>query len=76
MKDLPSSQDEMWEGKKIIGEMKPITLCPTHTKENWLSHVGYTQDKFGISCTECGWGTRVPGYYRVQEGKVKDLRTL
>ena len=76
MKDLPNSQDEMWEGQKIVGEMKPITLCSTHMKENWQSHEGYTQDRFGISCTTCGWGTQVPGYIRVQEGRVIDLRTL
>lgn len=77
MKDLPSSQDEMWSGEKIVADMKPIELCATHTKENWFKHQGYTLNADGsITCKECAWGTRMPGYYRLVDGKVVDLRNL
>ena len=74
---LPPSNDEFWDGDKLSCTPTPIHICPTHTKETWMTHKGYQYDSNGcIVCKFCSWGTRVPGYYRLVNGVVVDLRTL
>ncbi len=76
--DLPKSEDkEYWgEGAEhYVSKASPVTICPTHSKDNWVDHVGYMDNHDGTaSCKYCNWGFRVPGYMRVYEGKVFDLR--
>lgn len=76
---LPDSQNEFWDGEKHLSKqgLKLFTVCPTHTKDNWTTHDGYIDNKDGsISCKYCGWGSQIPGYMRVLNGKVVDLRSL
>jgi len=55
----------------------PISICPTHTKDTWMTHKGYKDNHDGtISCIFCPWGTRLPGYIRLVNGVPVDLRTL
>ena len=76
--DLPKSDDvEYWgeDAEKYIGKAQPIPICETHGKKNWIDHVGYIDNHDGTaSCKHCGWGFRVPGYMRVYNEKVCDLR--
>lgn len=78
IKSLPNDDSEFWEGAESYKEeRKEIPFCLTHTKDNWLDHVGYRQEADGsVTCKFCPWGTRMPGYYRVQNGRVIDLRTI
>lgn len=76
--NLPPSNDEYWEdSEKIVSKPVSIKICATHTKENWYTHVGYVDNKDGtISCKYCAWGTMMPGYMRVKDEKIIDLRNL
>lgn len=76
--DLPASNDEYWEDAEVIrNEPIDIPICAIHTKGTWMDHIGYIDNKDGtISCDVCPWGTRIPGYLRVHEGKIVDLRSL
>lgn len=52
-----------------------IPICETHSKDKWMSHEGYNHNPDGtITCQFCGWGTPLPGYMRLINGKVVDLR--
>lgn len=75
LNNLPKSDDEFWEdAEKYVGNPVKIQICDTHGK-NWKDHVGYKDNYDGtISCKFCPWGCRLPGYMRVYEGKVFDLR--
>lgn len=54
-----------------------LNICPSHTKDTWMTHKGYKDNRDGtISCIYCGWGTRLPGYIRLINGVPVDLRTL
>lgn len=78
IKNLPKSDDkEFWEDAEIIrADMKPIPLCG-HSKKNWMDGKDYVDNNDGtISCTLCGWGFLRPGYIKVKDGKIVDLRTL
>jgi len=76
--DLPKSEDtEYWgeDAEKYISKALPIPICKTHGKKNWKDHVGYEDNRDGTaSCKFCGWGFRIPGYMRVHNEKVFDLR--
>ena len=77
--NLPNSNDPFWEGAEVYqSRPTPISICPTHTKQNWMSHVGYNDNHDGtISCQLCPWGGRInTGRYRVLDGKIVDLRNL
>lgn len=65
--DLPSSDHEYWEGAKTTQYApKQIPLCDTHD---------YVSDNNGYAtCTQCPYGVRLPGYMKVREGKIIDLR--
>jgi hypothetical protein len=77
--DLPKIDDkEYWgeEAETYISHSQPISICKTHGKNNWTMHVGYIDNRDGTaSCKFCGWGFRIPGYMRILNGKVFDLRT-
>lgn len=78
LQPLPRSNDEYWDDAEKYRE-KPVSvkICKTHTKDNWFNHKGYIDNKDGtISCKHCPWGTQLPGYYRVLDGSVVDLRTI
>lgn len=73
--ELPKS-DEWDEGaEKYISNPIVTQVCPTHTKELWKSHVGYIDNKDGTaSCEKCNWGFRIPGYMRIHNKRIVDLR--
>lgn len=76
MENLPASNDSFWEGSEVnTSKPIPIELCAVHTRKDWMKGEDYTQDARGIVCRKCGWGTQVPGFYRVLDGKVIDLRS-
>jgi len=74
---LPRSDDEYWgeDSEKYISTPVKIPTCKTHTRKNWMKHVGYIDNKDGTaSCKYCGYGFRIPGYIRILDEKVFDLR--
>jgi hypothetical protein len=78
LNDLPKSDDkEYWgeDAESYLSSGKPVLICPTHSKDNWTDHKGYIDNHDGTaSCKYCGWGFRVPGYMRILDEKVFDLR--
>jgi hypothetical protein len=78
LEELPKSEDkEFWGGdaESYISQVKPIPICKTHSKKNWTKHIGYIDNRDGTaSCKICGWGFRIPGYMRILNEKVFDLR--
>lgn len=78
MEDLPPSSDEYWEGaeKHVSEKTEAVKICDTHSKDKWVDHLGYVDNHDGtVSCKFCPWGFRLPGYMRVHEGKIVDLRS-
>ncbi len=77
--NLPSSKDEksdFWDDAELYTN-KPVSIeiCQDHTKADWFKHDGYASDNNGgIICTKCPWGTKLPGYMRLLNGKIVDLR--
>lgn len=73
---LPPNNDEYWEGAKThIARPVRVDICSTHAKDNWISHVGYLDNHDGtIRCKFCPWGSKIPGYMRVINERVVDLR--
>jgi len=77
LKNLPKSDDEYWEpeAEKYISHPIVSQVCLTHGKDNWMMHVGYIDNKDGTaSCEKCNWGFKIPGYMRVHNKRVVDLR--
>lgn len=76
LRELPRSDDrDFWDGEKIISNPVKVPICSTHGK-NWQDHNSYKDNHNGtISCQFCGWGCFLPGYMKVHDGKVYDLRT-
>lgn len=74
--DLPRNDDEYWEDAVISRHQpKSVKLCPDHGRKTWDKHDGYIDNKDGtITCMYCPWGTKIPGYMRVMDGKIIDLR--
>jgi len=76
--DLPASNDEYWEGaEKMSFRSTNVPICKTHTAENWQAHKNYVMGGDGqVHCMFCSWGGLLPGYMRVQDGQIVDLRNL
>lgn len=76
--DLPESSDSSWgDAEKIVSSPVPLKICETHTRDKWMEHQGYVSNPDGtISCIHCPWGTPVPGYLKVSNEKIIDLRIL
>ncbi len=75
LNDLPKNEDWDEGAEKYTSPNIVTEVCPTHSKETWKSHVGYIDNKDGTaSCEKCNWGFRVPGYMRVHNKRVVDLR--
>jgi hypothetical protein len=76
LEPLPKSDDEYFEGAETyLSTPVKIFVCKTHGKRNWKKHMGYEDNGDGTaSCTKCGWGFVMPGYLRILDGKVFDLR--
>lgn len=76
--DLPTSDDEYWEGAVTSRHTpKSVKLCPDHGRKTWDKHDGYIDNKDGtISCMYCPWGSPIPGYMKIMNGKVIDLRRV
>lgn len=78
LNDLPESQDpEFWEdAEKHVTKPVKIVICDTHTPQLWDKQE-YIDNKDGtISCKVCWWGTSLPGWYRIHDEKIVDLRKL
>lgn len=75
IQSLPKSDEEYWDGAETsLNTPKQIGLCETHFKDFTL-HTGYIDNHDGtISCKFCPWGTRLPGYMRVLDGRIVDFR--
>jgi hypothetical protein len=80
LNELPKSDDKEYYGEdaeSYLSSSKPIAICGTHSKDNWMEHKGYIDNHDGTaSCKFCGWGFRVPGYMRIYNEKVFDLRRI
>jgi hypothetical protein len=77
LNDLPASNDdEFWgEAEKIIAKPTPIELCG-HTKDNFMDGEYKDNGDGTASCIKCGWGFIRPGWIRIKDNKVVDLRIL
>lgn len=77
---LPAtSEKRFWEDSETYqNQPAPLPeICPTHGRLNWMQHIRYQVNSDGtISCLDCSWGSSIPGYYRIVDGKVVDLRHL
>ena len=72
--DLPKSDSDFWDGEKYPGTRVVRNICLTHGK-NWHDHNGYKDNHDGtISCKYCDWGCFLPGYMKIHNEKVFDLR--
>lgn len=75
--ELPRNDSDFWDGEKILATNTSVPICLDHTKDSWAMHEGYIDNKDGtISCKFCPWGALLPGYMRVLDGKIIDLRTF
>lgn len=76
--DLPKSEDkEFWgeDAVSYVSKGKRIPICTTHGKK-WMDHVGYIDNHDGTaSCKFCPYGFLLPGYLRIMDEKVFDLRS-
>lgn len=72
IKPIPN---EEYIGEKLPDIKGNVHICPIHTKKDWMLGE-YEQVRGGIKCKNCAWGTRIPGYMRVLDGKIIDLRTI
>jgi hypothetical protein len=72
---LPKNDEDFWDGaEKYVSTPISMPICKTHGK-NWMSHDRYIDNGDGTaSCLDCSWGFRIPGYLRVLDGKIVDLR--
>jgi hypothetical protein len=72
-KELPQIPNEEGAYSSLNIGAKRKSICLIH-KENW-TNTEYVDNKDGtISCPKCGWGARLPGYMKIVEGKIVDLR--
>lgn len=73
--ELPKNSDEYWDGAETsLNTPKVIGLCATHFKK-WIDHEGYVDNHDGtVSCKFCPWGSILPGYLKVKDEKIIDLR--
>lgn len=78
LNDLPESENEVWEGgEKYLNHPTNIQICSTHGRDNWMDHKGYIDNRDGtFSCKWCPWGARLPGYLRIHEERIVDLRSV
>lgn len=72
--NLPPIEPETYDGEKQTCIPRPVVICEDHTRDTWMNHVGYKLKDGMIECTRCPWGTRLPGYIKVKDEKVIDLR--
>jgi hypothetical protein len=72
---LPPIDPETFDGEKQTCIPHPVSICSDHTRTNWMKHVGYRLQNGTIECTLCPWGTKVPGYFKVIDEKIIDLRS-
>lgn len=77
LSDLPTSDDlEFWgEGQRTRHSPVSVKICDTHGK-NWMKHTGYIDNHGSIACKWCPWGTTTPGYYKVLNERIIDLRSV
>ena len=77
LEELPPTEDGYWSGGDVQ-RTKPVKLppiCGTHHPDRIMEHVGYRMNGDGtVSCTKCAWGSWLPGYMKVIEDKLVDLR--
>lgn len=75
--DLPSSDNEFWDGEVIRTTPQSIEICKTHSRDNYRSHRGYINRHDGtVGCIYCPWGALLPGHLRVEAGKLINLDEL
>lgn len=72
MKEKKESKDDSYSE---IHTPTPIGICDTHSRKNWMNHDAYIQEGSTAVCEHCGWGSKLPGYMRVVDGHIVDLRT-
>lgn len=76
IEELPASNDNFWDGETHILKPKKIGICKTHSRSNWMDHRDYIDNRDGtIICKYCPWGAKIPGYFKVHEGRIVDLRS-
>lgn len=75
----PSDDKEFWgEDAELHKNIRvEISICETHTKDRFMEHKGYIDNKDGsVKCKFCSWGSFIPGYLKVLGDRLIDLRTL
>lgn len=71
----PIPETEYGERIENLTMPSKIVACENH-KKNWMEGTYELGKDNSITCKECGWGAYIPGYMRLVEGKLVDLRTL
>lgn len=75
--DLPNSDNEFWDGEKLIHNPKSVYVCSTHSKSNYMTHTGYINRHDGtVMCKFCPWGAILSGNLRVENGRLIDVDLL
>lgn len=68
-------QNEEVEDKGVISTLKDISICESHSKDNWMNGTYIDNHDGSVSCKFCPWGTRMAGYMRCINEKIIDLRS-
>lgn len=72
IKPLPKSDDEIFEGGINVPMVNiPLPLCD---HRDFMEGTYKDNNDGTASCTKCSWGFRIPGYMRILNGRVFDLR--
>jgi hypothetical protein len=73
LESLPKSDDEFWDGEVHREKRISYPICKSHKR--YVEHEGYKDNGDGtVSCLICNWGFIKPGYIRILNGKVYDMR--
>lgn len=77
LSELPASSDiDFWaDGQRFSHKAIPVKICGTHGKK-WMKHTGYIDNHGTITCKWCPWGTTTPGYLKVLNERIIDLRSV
>jgi hypothetical protein len=65
------------EGEElVVFTPKDIPICKHHNAKEWTQGEYINNQDGTVSCPNCPWGCRLPGYMRCHESRIVDLRIL
>lgn len=74
--ETQSEELKVWdiEGNDLT-QLAPLHICAVHNKDEWQRGEYVDNHDGTVSCKFCPWGTALPGYMRLIDGKLIDLRS-